>query len=55
MGMETYQCSTVLGEHLVTVIRDDKKPSQFLRYSGSDEKQNSLVLYVKIETWTSVS
>lgn len=32
-------CSTLSGDLLVTLIRDDKKQSQIVRYSGSTEKQ----------------
>lgn len=32
-------CSTLSGDVLVTLIRDDKKQSQIVRYSGSTEKQ----------------
>lgn len=63
-------CSTLSGDLLVTLLRDDKKQSQIVRYSGSTVKQiiqfddeghplffqqSSLVPYVKIGIWTSVS
>lgn len=42
MGIETCQCLQYhFGDLLVTVIRDDKKQLQILRYSGSGDKQNS--------------
>lgn len=32
-------CSTFSGDRLVTLIRDDKKQSEIVRYSGCTEKQ----------------